>query len=88
MEPLSDTAPETRRVLVELLRALPPWRKLQLVSDLITAARELIQSGLKQRYPDATEAELRRRLAAALLGPEMAARAYGPPKSGDSRNAG
>jgi hypothetical protein len=34
-------------------------------------------SGLRQRYPQATPEELRR-LADLLLGPELAARAYGP----------
>ena len=33
---------------------------------------------MRERYPDALEDELRRRLAEQLLGPELAARAYGP----------
>ncbi|HXK43960.1 MAG TPA: hypothetical protein PKV82_14160 [Anaerolineae bacterium] len=41
-------------------------------------ARALALSGLHARYPQAGEAELRRRLADLLLGAELAARVYGP----------
>ena len=42
------------------------------------AARLLALQGLRARHPEATEAQLRRYLADLLLGPELAARAYGP----------
>jgi hypothetical protein len=38
--------------------------------------RTLALSGLRQRYPQATPQELRRRLADLLLGPSLAAQAY------------
>lgn len=43
------------------------------------SVRLLALAGLRQRHPAAGPAELRRRLADLLLGPELAARAYGPP---------
>jgi hypothetical protein len=73
-----DTSPDAQRVQVELLRRAPAWRKLELLGRLNAMARTLALSGLQQRYPAATPAELRRRLADLLLGPELAARVYGP----------
>jgi len=40
--------------------------------------RTLAFSGLCQRYPQATPDELRCRWADLILGPDLAARAYGP----------
>ena len=73
-----DTQPEAERVLIELLRQAPPWRKLDMVGQLNRTVRTLALSGLRQRHPQASPGELRRRLADLLLGPELAARAYGP----------
>ena len=78
MSSLSDTSPEAEELLVELLRQAPAWRKLELMGQLNAMARILVLSQLRVQYPDATEEELHRRLADRLLGPELAARAYGP----------
>ena len=75
---LTDTSPETERVLFAMLRDMPPWRKLEMVAQLNQTARELALIGLRQRYPNATPEELHRRLADILLGPELAGRVYGP----------
>jgi hypothetical protein len=75
---LSDTHPDAERVLIELMREAPAWRKLALVAQMNETVRVLLLSGLRERYPQATPDELRRRLADLLLGPELAARAYGP----------
>jgi hypothetical protein len=73
-----DTRPEAEAVLLELLRQAPPWRKLHMVGQMNQTMRTLALSGLRQRNPQATAQELRRRLADMLLGPELAAQAYGP----------
>jgi hypothetical protein len=75
---LSDTAADAERMQIEILRAMPPARKLQLWNDLNMAMRQVALSGLRERFPAATPEELRRRLATLLLGPELAAKAYGP----------
>ena len=75
---LSDTSPEAERVLIELMRQTPVWRRLEIVGEMNVTVRLLILSGLRQRHPDATPDELRRRMADILLGPELAAHAYGP----------
>lgn len=73
-----DTQPQAERVQIELLRQAPPWRKLDMVGQLNQTLRTLALSGLRQRYPQATPQELRRRLADLLLGPSLAALAYDP----------
>ncbi len=73
-----DTSPEAEQVLIELLRQAPPWRRLQLADRMSSTVRGLSLAGLRARHPRASEAELRRRFADIHLGPELAAKAYGP----------
>ncbi len=77
-----DTAPEAERVQIELVRRAPTWRKLHLLAQMNSALRTLALSGLRERYPQATPEELRRRLADLWLGTELAARVYGPLPAG------
>lgn len=82
MLPLSpDTSPDAQRVLIRLLRDAPPWRKLEMVAQLNAAVRVLMLEGLRLRYPEAAAVELNRHLADLVLGPELAARVYGPHKT-------
>ncbi len=75
---LSDTDLRAKALQLQLLREAPVWRKLALWAELNAAARVLALAGLQTRHPRADEAELRRRLADVLVGPELAARVYGP----------
>ena len=76
--PKADTSPEAEAVLNNLLREAPAWRKLRALGQLNAMAKALALSGLRERYPQATEAELQRRLADRVLGRELAAEVYGP----------
>ena len=82
-----DTRPEAEAVLIGLLRQAPPWRKLHMVGQLNQTVRTLALSGLRARHPDAPPQELRRRLADLLLGPDLAARVYGPLRGLDNLDA-
>jgi hypothetical protein len=73
-----DTHPEIERVQIDRLRQMPPWRKVQLAAEMGRAVRRLALAGLRQRHPDDTPAQRRRRLASLMLGDERAARIYGP----------
>ena len=73
-----DTSPETERVLIELLRRTPSWRRLQLADRMSATVRDLCMAGVRSRHPRASEAEVRRRFADIHLGPELAAKVYGP----------
>lgn len=73
-----DTHPEIEQLRIQWLRQMPPERKMALVGEMNRAVRALALAGLRQRHPDDSPAQRRRRLADLLLGSELAARAYGP----------
>ena len=66
---MPDVALRTGTLARQLrLTELPPWRKAEMLSASTRAAYDLAMAGLRQRYPAATAAELRRRYAALVLG--------------------
>jgi hypothetical protein len=73
-----DTSPEAERIQIELLRQMPSWRKMALVTQLTQMSYALALTGLRNRHPEASQEELQRRLADQILGSELAARVYGP----------
>jgi len=73
-----DTDPDVERLQVERLRQTPDWRKMALMAEMGQSVRTLALAGLRQRYPTDSPGQRRRRLADLLLGPDLAARAYGP----------
>lgn len=75
----ADTSPEAEKILIELWRKASPARKLAMVLSANRTARLLALTGLRERYPNESHAQLQRRLADLWLGPELAAKAYGPP---------
>jgi len=73
-----DTSPEAERVLLDLLRSAPAWRKLRMVEDTNRSVKDLLMTGLRERFPQDPPLVLRRRLADLWLGPELSAAVYGP----------
>ncbi|MEJ2711164.1 MAG: hypothetical protein P8074_26390 [Anaerolineales bacterium] len=73
----SDTHPKMEALQIRLLRDAPAWRKMEMLAGMNQAVRGLALAGLRQRFPDAGEAELRRRLASLLLGEDLARKVYG-----------
>ena len=74
----ADTHLDAERVLIELWRSTSAARKVAMVLSANRSARALALTGLRERYPSESPARLRRRLADLWLGPELAAKAYGP----------
>ena len=74
---LSDTHPQMEKLQVRLLRDIPPWRKMQMLTELNRTVRLLALTGLRERFPEASEEELLRRLADLLLGEDLARKVYG-----------
>ena len=73
----SDTHPKIEALQIQLWRQATPTRKMEMVAQLNASVRTLALAGLRSRYPEASEAELRRRLADLLLGEELAHKVYG-----------
>jgi hypothetical protein len=73
----SDTHPAMEALQIHMLHEAPPWRKLEMLAGLNASVKTLALSGLRLRYPQASQSELRRRLADLLLGEELACKVYG-----------
>jgi len=72
----SDTHPKMEALQIELWRQASPTRKMNQLAQLNAAALLLAQKGLQEQYPQASEAELRLKLARLLLGDELARKVY------------
>ena len=75
--PTNDTSPAAEAILISLLQKAPAWRKFKMVGDLNATVKQFAVTGIRQRYPEATEREVKRHLADILLGEELAATVYG-----------
>ena len=74
---LSDTSPEAMRLLIELYRGMPGWRKMQQVAELTRAVNQLALVDIRRRHPHASERELTLRLASRRLPAETIRRVFG-----------
>ncbi len=74
---LSDTSPEAEKIMIEGYRRMPAWQKLRLVEDLNRTVEQLALGDLRRRYPQADEHELKLRLAARYLEPDLMRRVFG-----------
>lgn len=72
-----DSDPETERVLIEIARTTPVWKKFRQVGALNRMCRAFAMAGIRQRYPGAPEEEVRRRLAAVLFDRETVMKVFG-----------
>ncbi len=75
----SDTHPKMEALQIRLWREASPTRKMQALAQLNASAKILALTGLRSRFPQASEAELRYKLACLLLGDELARKVYGEP---------
>ena len=72
-----DTHPKMEALQIRLWRQASPTQKMNMLAQLNASARLLALTGLHAQYPQATEAELRRKLAGLLLGEELARKVCG-----------
>ena len=73
----SDTHPKMEALQIRLWRQADPTRKMNMLAQLNSSARLLALTGLRSQYPQASKADLRRKLADLLLGEELARKVYG-----------
>ena len=69
--------PRIEEMQFAFYRDATPAEKMRVWSGLQRQAHHLALAGIRLRYPNASAAEQRRRLADLLLGPELAAKVYG-----------
>ena len=85
MKPLSaDTPPEIEKLLIEGYRRMPEWRKLHCIAELNAGMRAMQLEEIRRRHPQADARELKLRLAALWIEPELMRAAFGwdPAKEG------
>jgi len=73
----SDTHPKMEALQIELIRRMPAWKKIAVVEGLNAAVKTLAMSGIRQRHPNATPAQIQHMLAEVMLGEELARKVYG-----------
>jgi len=78
MKLAEDTDVAAERVLLRLLAKATPARKMRMILEANRTTRALALTGLRERHPGDSPERLKRRLADLWLGPELAAKAYGP----------
>jgi predicted component of type VI protein secretion system len=72
-----DTHPKMEALQIRLWRQASPTLKMNMLAQLNKSAQILALAGLRSQFPQASESEIRRRLAGLLLGEETAGKVYG-----------
>jgi len=62
--------------MVDRWRQMSPSEELQQVAELNQACEQLLEAGVRMRYPDADDAEVRLRVIALRLGRELMVEVY------------
>ena len=73
-----DTDTSAEMALIAVMKALPVWKKLELLNDACETTRALMLAGLRRRFPAVSEKDLHEMLMDRLLGEETAERVWGP----------
>ena len=73
----ADTTLESQRKHYEMMRRIPPWKRLALAFELTHATRQFILADLEHRFPEASQGEIRRRFIARVLPREDVIHAFG-----------
>jgi hypothetical protein len=74
---MRDTSPKQQDDYYARLKRLTPEQRLRLAARLTTAVRRLAETGIRERHPLATDAEVRVRLAVRLYGRAAGQRLFG-----------
>ena len=76
-EEFADTDPRAMEVWLNLLRAKTPGERMLMAFELSEFAVAMSESGVRARYPEASEREIFLRSAALRLPRDLMIRAYG-----------
>jgi len=71
-----DTSADVERLQIEAWRRMSPLEKAGIMSQATSDVLTLALSGIRQRYPEASERECFIRLAALQLGPTLVRQVY------------
>lgn len=69
-------SPATRQKYLEIIRAMPLGKRLQIAIEHSDYIRELMKSGIRRRNPGITEEGVRRKLIRMTLPPDLVTKVY------------
>lgn len=81
-----DTDPRVREVWLDILRGKTAGERIQIAFELSDLAIAMAESGVRARYPEASEREIFLRSAALRLPRDLMIRAYGWDPESDTRD--
>jgi hypothetical protein len=74
---LADTSPESQKVLIDILRNMSSAQKGDLVFGALRMGRDIAFAGLRYRFPNATDEQIRLLYAKQNLGNQLFKEVYG-----------
>ena len=77
LNPLDDTRPAVKAMLIDGYRKMSPTEKIDRVRSLTLAIQELALADIRRRHPGADAREQALRLASRWIEPALMARAFG-----------
>ena len=77
VNPLDDTRPAVKAMLIDGYRKMSPTEKIDRVRSLTLAIQELALADIRRRHPEADAREQALRLASRWIEPALMARAFG-----------
>ena len=78
MKPLmDDTPPEIEEIWLEMLRKRTPAERLRRVGELSAALQQMAEAETRRRHPDATEREIKLRVASRRIPADLMRKAFG-----------
>ncbi len=72
----ADTRPEAARVQLEIIRRMPPHRRLEQALAMSDHVRRLVADGARDRHPDYSDEQVRLAVIRISLGDDLFRRAY------------
>lgn len=77
IEELDRMRPEVREKYLEIVRAIPLGRKLELTAEFCDTTREWVMAGIRAQHPDFSEEDIRREYIRRNLSPALRRKVYG-----------
>jgi hypothetical protein len=84
-EEFTDTSPEAMEVWIKILQSKKPGERMAMALALTDFAIRVSESGVRARYPNASEREIFLRAAALRIPRDLMIRAYGWDPDGDGQ---
>lgn len=70
-------SPKTREKYLEIMRNMPPGKKMRLALEHNEAVRERVKASIRARSPGISEDEVRKELIRRILPPDIVKKVYG-----------